>query len=351
MYKYIGLMLLVLMLVDCSSIPSVQTGQTLEEYIEEIGFSGSILIARDGHVVHEKGYGFANLEQKIANNKDTQFLIGSITKQFTALAIMQLQERGLLNIDEYLSIYLPEFPHGSEIKIRNLLDHSSGLYNFTDEWKNIAYANLILEEVIDTFGNKPLTFTPGSKTRYTNSGYILAGKIIEVVSGQSYSEYIQENIYKPLGMVTSGYGINYDVEPNTATGYRKGEPLNLNNLTDTYAAGALSSSVSELFLWGKSFDSKPLVSEASLSEIFPSDRNGMGLGFGSGRFKVVMGLGWAFYETDYGDEYSKIGHIEGFSSIITRYPDKNSMIIILSNKDQYDTWALKNSIAQLIFSQ
>lgn len=113
----------------------------------------------------------------------------------------------------------------------------------------------------------------------------------------------------------------------------------------------MSASVNDLYQWSISFDNKPLVNESSLSEIFPTDRDGLGIGFGTGKFKVVMGLGWFFYETDYGREYSHGGHIEGFSSAIARYPDKKSFIIILSNIDQYDAWTLKDRIARLVFTK
>lgn len=227
MLKPIFLYVVCLLIVGCSSIPAIQKGQSLSEYLDSTNFSGSVLVVREGSIIHNKGYGFSSHASQVANDEDTQYLIGSMTKQFTALAIMQLQERGLLNIDEYISKYLPDFPNGSNITIKNLLTHSSGIYNFTDEWKSIKYANLSSENVIEIFKNKPLKFTPGSKVRYSNSGYVLAGKIIEVVTGSSYSEYINENIFHPLGMKTSAYGLTYDSKHNTATGYKKGKPLDL----------------------------------------------------------------------------------------------------------------------------
>lgn len=346
MFRNFGLILFLALSVGCSAVPSVQPDQSLEEYFTEINFSGSVLIVNDGNVIHNNGYGYADYGRGVPNYTNTKFLIGSITKQFTALAIMQLQEKGMLDIDDYILKYLPNFPNASKIKVRDLLMHSSGLYNFTDEWEEIKYSKLSHDELIDIFRNRPLTFEPGSKVRYSNSGYILAGKIIEIVSGQPYPVYIRENIFNPLGMTNSGYGLNYSSVSNAATGYKDGRPLDLSIFTDTFSAGALSASVDDLYLWGVSFDNNLLVNKYSLAEIFPKDRSAMGMGFGSGRFKVVVGLGWFFYETDYGNEYSHVGHIEGFSSAIARYPEHNSLIIILSNTDQYDVWALKNRIVE-----
>jgi CubicO group peptidase (beta-lactamase class C family) len=348
MFKLFICCLISFTLIGCSSIPSIKNGQSLNEFLTDASFSGSVLVVRDGKIVHRNGYGFANSEQKTPNTPDTQYLIGSVTKQFTALAIMQLQEQELLNIEDTVDTYLPDFPNGSKIKIKHLLTHSSGIYNFTDQWDEISYSNLPLDELLLTFRDKSLIFEPGSKVSYSNSGYVVAGLIIETLSGKSYSEYIHENIFEPLGMNDSGYGLSEKFTANTAIGYRKEHALDLANLTDTYAAGAIRATINDLYLWGSSFDSDPLVNKDSLSAIFPTDRSGIGLGFGTGRFKVVMGFGWFFYETELGPEYSHGGHIEGFSSVIARYPEDNSLIIILSNKDQYDIWTLKNRVAELV---
>ncbi len=351
MFKLLIYCVICYSLMSCSSIPSIKKGQSLQEFIMDASFSGSILVAREGKIIHRNGYGFANYEQQILNTPDTQFLIASLTKQFTALAILQLQEQGMLNIEDTVDTYLPDFPNGSKIRIKQLLNHSSGIYNFTDQWKQIRYSNLSLNELQLTFNHKPLEFEPGSEVKYSNSGYILAGLIIEVLSGQPYSEYITHNIFEPLGMNNSGFGLLENPTSNIAVGYNDEQVLDLTNLTNTYAAGAISSSVNDLYLWGTSFDEKPLINKNNLLTIFPINRKGLGLGFGSGRFKVVMGLGWFFYESDYGPEYSHGGHIDGFSSVIARYPKQNALIIILSNKDQYDIWTLKDRVAELVLKE
>jgi len=335
-------------IAGCSAIPSVQEGQSLAEYLDTAELSGSVLVVRDGAIIHNQGYGFADRDRQRANDADTRYLIGSVTKQFTALAMMQLQEKGLLHLDDPVSKYLPDYPDGNEISIRNLLMHSAGLYNFTDDWDRIKYAGLSPDQVIEQFREIPPEFEPGTRVKYSNSGYMLAGKILEAVTGTRYADYMQTHVFQPLGMNNSAYGLTPG--KNTAVGYIDDKGVDLKPLTDTHAAGALSASANDMYLWGRSFDEHPLVNPHSLAEIFPTDREGLGIGLGSGRFKVVMGLGWFFYETDYGPEYAHGGHIEGFSSVIARYPEQNGFIIVLSNRDQYDAWTLKDRIARLAFT-
>ena len=346
MKKLIALFALCISIIGCSSIPSIKQGQSLDEYLSSIPFSGSVLVARDGKILHAKGYGFANIDLKTPATTETQFLIGSLGKKFTALAVMQLQEQGMLHLDDPISKYLEDFPNGSKITIRNLLMHSAGLPDYINDWSNIKYQELSPDQLIDLFKNKPLRFTPGSKVEYSSSGYVVAGKIIEKISGLTYPEYIEKHIFLPLGMRQSAYGLN----KNYAVGYKDKRPQKIVNLSIPYAAGALSSSVSDLYLWDQSFYDLALVTPKSISSIFPSDRDALGWGFGMGKYKVVAGLGWLIYETTYGPEYSHQGNIDGYSSVIARFPNQRALIVILSNEDQYDVWTLKNQIAKVIFN-
>ena len=346
MKKLIALFALCISIIGCSSIPSIKQGQSLDEYLSSIPFSGSVLVARDRKILHAKGYGFANIDLKTPVTTETQFLIGSLGKQFTALAVMQLQEQGMLHLDDPISKYLEDFPNGSKITIRNLLMHSAGLPDYINDWSNIKYQELSPDQLIDLFKNKPLRFTPGSKVEYSSSGYVVAGKIIEKISGLTYSEYIEKHIFLPLGMRQSAYGLN----KNYAFGYKDKRPQKIVNLSIPYAAGALSSSVSDLYLWDQSFYDLALLTPKSISSIFPSDRDALGWGFGMGKYKVVAGLGWVIYETTYGPEYSHQGKIDGYSSVIARFPNQRALIVILSNEDQYDVWTLKNQIAKVIFN-
>lgn len=338
-------------LVGCSTIPPVQKGQTLSEYLEAINFSGSVLVSRNNEIIHSSGHGFASKEKLIPNTPETQFYIASLTKQFTALAIMQLQEQKLLNINDSIINYLPDFPDGSEITIKHLLTYSAGLYDFTDEWANIKELDLSTQDIVDIFKQKPLDFEPGSKVRYSSSGYILAGLIIEKVSGMSYANYIESQIFYPLSMIRSSYRYSVNDSLSKAVGYKKGAPQQSVNMLIPYAAGSLTSSVTDLYLWDQSFYESTLVRRSSLEDIFQNDRSSLGTGFGEGNFKVVMGLGWGIYETKLGPEYSHTGGVDGFSAVISRYPKSKALIVILSNEDRVNVNKLKNRISELILTK
>ncbi len=156
-------------------------------------FSGVVLIAKDGNILMEKGYGMANKEEGLANQQGTKFRIASITKTFTATAIMQLEEKGLLSVQDPLSKYFPDLPNSDSITLHHLLSHSSGYVEYLSKGFEFDH-EYTKEQLVDLFKDEPLNFTPGKKFSYSNSGFLLLGMVIEKVSGQSYEDYIAENI-------------------------------------------------------------------------------------------------------------------------------------------------------------
>ncbi|MCJ8314599.1 MAG: beta-lactamase family protein [Saccharospirillaceae bacterium] len=336
-------------LISCNSIPKVKKDQSLREYLNAIDFSGSVLVSRNNKIIHAAGYGFANKEKQISNTAETQFYMASLTKQFTALAMMQLQEQQLLNINDPIAKYLADFPNGSEITINHLLTHSAGLYDFTNEWHEIKQLNLSTQDIVDMFKDKSLNFEPGSKISYSNSGYILAGLIIEKVSGMSYADYIQSQIFKPLNMSRSSYAYSTQSDPVQAVGYKQEIAQNSVNMLIPYAAGSLTSTVTDFYLWDQSLYNSSLISASSIQKIYSTDQNALSVG--TGKSKVVMGLGWGIKETIFGLEYGHGGGIDGFSTVISRFPKQKAMIVILSNQDGFDVMTLKNRIANLVLSQ
>ncbi len=190
-------------------------------------FTGAVLVARDGKVLFARGYGMANLEHSIPNSPSTKFRLGSITKQFTAAAILQLQEKGKLSVQDPVCKYVPDCPAAwAPVTIHHLLTHTSGIPNFTsfpDYLKTMMIASPP-EKSLERFRDKPLEFTPGEKFNYSNSGYVLLGFILEKAAGQNYDEYLRANIFAPLGMNASGYDWNSTVLHGRASGYaRRGE--------------------------------------------------------------------------------------------------------------------------------
>ena len=151
-------------------------------------------------------------------------------------------------------------------------------------------------------------------------------------------------------MSHSGYGYSAQNNLTKAVGYKKGAPQKSVNMLLPYAAGSLVSSVTDFYLWDQSLYASSLVNESSLQEIYPNDRKALGVGFGTGKLKVVMGLGWGVYDTDFGPEYSHTGNVDGFSTVVSRYPNQKAMIVILSNQDRFDVFTLKNRIAKLVLT-
>jgi len=313
----------------------------IDEYlsilVEEGEFSGSVLFADDGEVLLSKGYGMANIEHGVPNTPHTKFRIGSITKQFTAMAIMMLQERGWLNVQDSICIYVPDCPRAWEaITIHHLLTHTSGIPNFTDFPDIWDFWRLprTVGEIITLFKDRPLRFTPGVRFEYSNSGYVLLGFIIEVVTGESYEDFLEHNIFEPLGMSNSGYDHSRTILMDRAAGYARENNTLLNAIhieMDTpHAAGALYSTVEDLFMWDQALYSTDLVSQSTLDAIFAPHVSLSNVpGFGD--VWDYYGYGWAIGERFNRKSLDHGGSISGFQAHINRFPEEKVCIIVLSN--------------------
>ena len=309
--------LLLLNLVSCGGDDTdVVPYTTAEEYIKSQGFLGTVLVKRDGIEVLRKGFGYADKEAQQFNKTSTRFRIGSLTKAFTALAIVQLKNADLLKYDDPISNFLPNLTRGSEITIRHLLTHRSGL----DEYvplvnENQSYTSL---ELVNLVKDRPLIFQPGSQFRYTNSNYLLLGHIIETVTDLDYATFIESNITNPLGMFNTEYGSSTIVGDEYAKGYQNMFQSKLSKFHDMsipYAAGALSSNLDDMEIWANSFYDLTLISQQDKQDIFEGD----------------YGFGWSITSIAGNNVYMHTGGIRGFSSIIVLFPDQNGMIILLSN--------------------
>lgn len=181
----------------------------------------SFLVSKDGKPIYQKAFGMANLELNVPMTPHNVFEIGSITKQFTAASILMLAEQGKLNIEDDITKYIPDYPtQGKKITIRHLLNHTSGIKSYTGmpNFRTRAKTDMSPKELIDVFKNEPKDFSPGDQYKYNNSGYILLGYIIEIISDNTYANFIQNNIFKPLGMHTTSYGSKKDIVLNRASG-------------------------------------------------------------------------------------------------------------------------------------
>lgn len=309
-------------------------------------FSGTVLLARGGKPVFVRSYGMANYELGVPNSADTVFRLASVTKQFTALAVMQLQEQGKLKVDDPICRYLTDCPSTwAPITIRELLNHTSGIPNFSSlpEWDEaLSRRDYTPAELAALFHDLPLKFAPGEKYDYSNSGYHLLGLIIERVSGMAWGEYVKLHILVPLGMTHSGDDNTRALISNRASGYYSLGTTFINapiiSRTVGYSAGGLYSTVGDLLLWDRALVPGRLVSQPSLDAMFTPAKNN-------------YGFGWRIGERFGRREMDHSGSDNGFSTYIIRFPADELTAIVLSNSDRASAGKVGNAMAAIAFGQ
>lgn len=331
---------------------TISRGQNLGEWTDSYvrgleptkHFRGVIAVERDGHLLIEKSYGAAVEEWKIPNSAETRFEIASVSKQFTAAAILQLVDGGKLKLEDPVSKYYREAPAGWKgVTIHTLLTHTSGipnngLENFT---KGICSA-YTPEELIRTFRDRPLAFEPGSTWAYTNTEYYLLAFIIEKLSGESYGTYLAHHIFDPLKMIHSGYASTLAIVPQIASGYtRDASSVRHRDYFDRsleIGAGGIYTNVEDLLRWNKALDTPGLLSAHSLDLMFTVHPPGN------------YGYGW-FVETSPRKKIFHEGGDPGFAAFEARYPDQRVVIIVLANEDDSPVREITEEIAKHIFAK
>ncbi|HEV7395982.1 MAG TPA: serine hydrolase [Pyrinomonadaceae bacterium] len=315
--------------------PAAKIDELLSTYHKYGQLNGSALVAYKGKVVLKKGYGLANMEWNIANEPDTKFRLGSITKQFTATLILQLVEQGKLKLDGKVSDYLDGYRKdtGQRITIHNLLSHTSGVPNYTamPGFQNISRNPFQVGDFVTKYASGDLEFEPGSKFNYSNSGYFLLGAIIEKVTGKPYEQVLKENIFDPIDMKNTGYDHFDQVLTKRATGYSR-TPQGYQNapyldMSIPYAAGSLYSTVEDLYLWDQALMGDKILSAKSKQAMFTPNLSNYGYGFVMtkatlGPAKLVVPV------------IQHNGGINGFSTVIVRMVDDKGVIILLDNTGQ-----------------
>lgn len=337
----LGLAALVLTTAPALAQDIARMDAVIRDDAEKGAFMGAVLVARDGEVLFDKGYGSANLEWNIANDGDTKFRLGSVTKQFTGVAILLLQERGKLTLDAPVRTYLPDSPAAwDKVTVRHLLTHSSGIPNFTSFPDYGASKTLPATHatLIARFRDKPLDFAPGEKFSYSNSGYVLLSALVEKLSGQSYGAFVTENLFKPLGMADTGYDSHAAILPRRASGYAPGAkgPVNADyiDMTIPQGAGALYSTTRDLLKWQRGLYGGKLLKPASLAAFRTPYKNGYALGVG-----VQSGDGVTTIEHG--------GGIEGFNTSLAYDPDRKITVVVLGNLNGPTPGKLSKSLMTL----
>jgi CubicO group peptidase (beta-lactamase class C family) len=335
----LGLLLLFAPLVAVTA-GSTDFGLEADNYLKKLtqeeAFSGAVLVATNGNVVFAQGYGLANREHDIANTTNTIFRLGSVTKQFTAMSILMLQEDHKLNVTDLISQYVEGSPEAwRAITIHHLLTHAAGIPNFTEFSDNLRFERLptTVAATVSRFKDKPLEFEPGTKMHYSNSGYVLLGYIIEKVTGKSYGEFLAERIFRPLGMTQSGYDHPANILPGRASGYSKLGTNIINCIPfamDTpHAAGALYSTVGDLLIWDQALYSERLISAKALEAMFTPFKDNYCYGWFHDKFGGRIGYGHG-------------GGISGFVTQVIRFPKEKAYVVVLSNFD----WAKSSDKAK-----
>ena len=290
----------------------------------------AIIVVRNGEVIFRKGYGVANLELSVPIKPEMVFRLASVTKQFTAVAILMLAEQGKLSLQDDITKFLPNYPtSGKRITVENLLTHTSGIKDYFENlWPARMREDYRPEKLTEFFKSDPLDFEPGTKESYSNSNYVLLGLIIEKLSGKEYGRFIEDNIFQPLGMKHSYYERVQQVIPNRVSGYARVGDGYVNapyvSVQQLYAAGALCSNVDDLAIWDAATYSDKLLRASSWQRIFTPYKLANGE-------TSAYGFGWAISTFEGRAIAVHTGGIPGFTTYVLRIAADHIYVAILAN--------------------
>lgn len=320
---------------------SARWDKIVRSYADTKEFMGSVLVAENGQVLFDKNYGYANLEWMIPDGADTKYRIASVTKQFTAASILLLQERGKLKLSDPVKTYVPDAPAAwDHITLYNLLTHTSGIPDIPSlpDFADYQLRGATFGQAVARFEARPLDFQPGEKMSYSNAGYIVLGYIIEKLSGQSYGDFVQQNIFMPLGMKDSGYDTPTALIPHRASGYVPTSSGLQNaayiNMSIVGSAGGLYSTTHDLLLWEQGlFGGKLLLPDSLKAMTTP--------------FKGDYAFGVYAKPSEGHPMISHAGGINGFNSQLNYYSDVKLTVVVLGNVNSTASAEIANQIASV----
>jgi CubicO group peptidase (beta-lactamase class C family) len=305
------------------------------------------LVAIKGQIIYKKAFGMANLELNVPMQSDMVFRIGSITKQFTAIAILQLMEQGKLSLQDDITKFIPDYPtQAYKITVENLLTHTSGIKAYTDvpEFMKYIMEDLKPQEVIDKFKNLPMEFAPGTKWNYSNSGFFLLGYIIEKVSGMKYQDYIEQNLFKPAGMTNSLYGSNTKIIKNRACPYQPDGDNTVNadymSMLLPYSAGSIMSTVEDLYKWNRALVSDKFVKRETLEKAWTEYKLSDGKG-------THYGYGWFLSQVQGSPSIEHGGGINGYLTNGIYLPKEDVFVAVFSNNTAKGPDAVSTKMAAI----
>ncbi|WP_142683979.1 serine hydrolase [Chitinophaga polysaccharea] len=340
----------ILIAILFSILTGICFGQSLEKELDAVlirrfpaqGPGAAVLVAKANRVLYKKAFGKANLELNVALKPGYIFRIGSITKQFTACAILKLAEEGKLSLQSEVTEFIRDYPiHG--ITIEHLLTHTSGINTGAGAWTpETRKKDFTPQALIDSFKLRPPDFLPGASFRYNNNGYVLLGYIVELVSGMPYEEYISRHFFRPLGMKNSGYDNSSLVIPGRVSGYQRDNELYTNadylSMTQPYSAGSLFSTVEDLYTWNEALTAGKVINKESLRKAQTSFKldNGKLTGYG---------YGWWLGNIQGSPCIKHDGLINGFSTFALYLPQEKIFVAVFTNCENNNPEVIGSEIA------
>jgi len=351
--KYLcTLLFLLIITVKPSSRVAAQTLEKkidsliLKDFNDKDGPGGVFMVAHHGKISYQKAFGKANLELGVNLTPENVFQLGSITKQFTAIAILMLEEQGKLNINDPVSKYLPDYPAGSKITLHHLLTHTSGIKDFTKmkSLSEIAQKEMSPKMMVDFFKNEPIDFAPGEKFEYNNAGYVLLGYIIELVAGETYEDFIKKHIFDKVGMKQSYYASDRKIIHNRAYGYHKKETGYVNktiiSFSVPFSSGSLMSTLGDLLKWQKALNEHLLLGVEETDKAFSTYKLNNGETF-------TYGYGWHLKEINGIPTREHGGSVFGFKTMAVYIPSEDLYVVGMSNCDCNSPTKVTGDIAAL----
>jgi CubicO group peptidase (beta-lactamase class C family) len=309
-------------------------------------FNGSILVAKKGSVLLNKGYGLRDATKKVPHNENSVFQIGSVTKQFTTAIIQKLQQENKLSVNDKITKFFPGYPKGDSITVEQLMLHTSGIYSYTNDRNFMATGvskSYKRDEMMALFKDKPLEFSPGTRWQYSNSAYSLLGYIIEAITKKPYETVVREYIFKPVQMTHSGFDFANLRSPERATGY-----FVLNDVdsvkspvvdsTVAYSAGSIYSTTGDLYRWHKALQNYSILPKPLQEKAFTPVKNN-------------YGYGWNIDSLEGKRRVSHGGGIHGFTSHFSRIPEDDIVIILLSNNSSPALFDISNRIYSALYGK
>lgn len=332
-----------------------EVGRRLDRYmqtqVKSNHFTGTVLVARNGKFLLAKGYGYSNAEWETPNTLQTKFRLGSLTKQFTATAIMQLRAKGLLSLQDSVCKYLqPCIAAWEPVTLHHLLSHTSGIagYGAMPDPKTRTIPPWTASQIAAQFRDIPLEFAPGTQWKYSDWGYCLLGLVIESVAGKPYAQVLREQIFEPLGMHDTGYDQAETILERRANGYRTldGHLENAEyiNMAGPYSAGALYSTAQDLYRWDQALYTDAILPRSALGLMWTEVKDNYGYGWMVSTPAALSKPPWALPKRF---QVVHPGSITGFTSEILRFPDEHVTVIVLANLE--DSHVVGPELAAIVF--